>query len=173
MGRLVFGRLGATLSTAIESEFFQFFHLREVGSEPGQGARVVTYRPQAAQFRDLVAVNLSVDAGDSIRAAQLTLSRRFIHDPMNAPFAQDIAKSFITDSVSDTDRRPEVAELVQAIWRPQKVAAPPAGLRVYAGVESGYSTPVDVGSLRLANQQKYGEPSLVIRVGPEDAGELQ
>jgi hypothetical protein len=176
MSQPVFGKFGSTLSTAIESEFFRFFHLIEAGSEPEQGARVVTYRPQAAQFRDLVAVKLSVDAGGGIRAAQLTLSRRFIEDATNAPFARDIAKSFIADSVSDHDRRPEVADLVQAIWRPQKMAAIPPGLRVYAGLGDTYSTPVDADRLRLANQQKHGERSLVISVGPvgpEEAGELQ
>src|SRR5271166_5478089 len=131
-----FGQFGPNVPAALKSDFFTFFHLRQVESVADDEKTAITYKPQAPQFRDLVTVVLNVDPNQNIIGAQLALNRRFIVDPANQVFARDIAKSFLLGCVADCQDYPEPCDAAAAIWEPSKDnLTRSAALRVYAGMQ--------------------------------------
>ena len=90
------GFLGRPLAAATESGFFKWFSLAEVASAAGaDGGRMLSYRPSGPRFHRLVLVELTLSAGGDIRRMDLVLLRSFIASLADAPFARDIAKSFL------------------------------------------------------------------------------
>jgi hypothetical protein len=91
----MFGVFGNSVSQALQSEFFQWFHLDETGQVPDGKLTRTTFQPTAAQFHDLVRVVLTVDGKQTLRGASLVIKRSFIEDPMHQTLANDITKSFL------------------------------------------------------------------------------
>jgi CHAT domain-containing protein/tetratricopeptide (TPR) repeat protein len=163
-----FGQLGPNVSSALKSDFFTFFHLRQAESEVGDERTAITYKPGAPQFRDLVTVVLTVDTKQNIIGAQLALNRRFIVDPMNGVFANDIAKSFLLACINDSGDYPELLDAAAAIRRPSKDKLENcACLRVYAGMQDRWSLAIPAGHLRLLNTSEGSEEWLVLTAGGE------
>jgi CHAT domain-containing protein len=161
-----FGQLGPNKSSALKSEFFTFFDLRQVDSAARDGETAITYKPQARQFRDLVTAVLTVDASQNIVGAQLALNRSFIEDPANGVFARDIAKSFLLACVTDLEEYPELSDAAKTIYRPSKdkLENSPA-LRVYVRMQESCSLTIPAGRLRMRNTSDGREQWLVFTAG--------
>ncbi len=86
----------ADLPTELKSGFFQWFHLTEscppVAAENGQSWQC--FRPSGDSFHTLVELDVLTNAKGVVLASQLGLDRAFI-EGRNAPFARDIAKSYL------------------------------------------------------------------------------
>ena len=118
--------LGSPLATVLKTDLFQFFHLQAVdAAEEGWQA----YRPQASTFRMLACVRLKGD--NRVEACELQISRAFIDDKKNSPFANDLAKSFLLEALGPDDEK-ALAPLINQIWQPAAGAAVP-GYDVYRG----------------------------------------
>jgi CHAT domain-containing protein len=112
----------------------------------------------------LVTVILTVDEGQHVLAAQMTLSRSFIVDPVNGRFAGDIAQSFLLACITDPEASPEIYAAAAAIRRPsEEILNTSEALRVYAGMHESCTLPLPKGSLRMWNLPQRGGGSLVFR----------
>jgi len=85
-----FGGFGNTVDEGEKTHFFQWFHLEKTKTDSG----VQTYQPTSERFHDKVKVEIKAAASGRIESMKLTLDRAFI-DGSEAPFARDIAKSFL------------------------------------------------------------------------------
>ncbi len=89
------GSQGGALAAARDSEFFKWFHLTPSHAPlPAAGGQWMCFRPESAEMRPMVEIAALTDGADRILASRLSLDRRFI-DGRSAPFARDIAKSFL------------------------------------------------------------------------------
>jgi len=101
------------LNEAVNDEFFQFFHLREVEREGREQRTLVTFKPTAPTFRPHVTLTVEVEA-DRVGNSTLALSGAFVGDPANALFAIDIAKSYLK-AVAPGQEALETAKLVHEL----------------------------------------------------------
>jgi len=87
-------KIGDRLDDAKQTDFFKFFNLTEVESKKDEQKRTVTsFRPATGKFRELVRVDVTLNADNTILAMQVSLSRSFIDSKQNGIFARDFAKS--------------------------------------------------------------------------------
>ncbi len=115
-----FARLGDRLADAKKTDFFTFFNLGETGRSEGlqEGRTVVTFKPRAGDFRELVMVNVTVDPQDRIVAMGLLLNRSFVDHKTNGIFARDIARSMLRAAVTVADEA-AISDLINEIGYPQ------------------------------------------------------
>jgi len=99
----MFGQFGATISEALSTEFFQWFHLKKTGESHDAGLILSSYQPTAPQFHDLVRVTLAADATESLGSVQLSLQRSFIDSSQHFTLAADISKSFLAAALNPDD----------------------------------------------------------------------
>ena len=98
------GQLGSTVSDAMATEFFQWFHLGKTGESAGGGGLTNhVYQPTAPKFHDLVRVTLTTDGRGELRQAQLAVPRSFIDSPKEFTLAADITKNFLAVSLAPQD----------------------------------------------------------------------
>jgi hypothetical protein len=111
------------LAAERESRFFAWFHL-EADGEPLAESDWLRhrFRPAGDSFRALVVLDVTVDAGDGIRSAELCLDRSFVSGPDDA-FARDLAKSFL-EWVLDDAAREQAAVLIANIGNLAAASAP-------------------------------------------------
>ncbi len=163
------GGIGKKLIPERESHFFRWFSL-EPTDEPewhlhGDGRR--TFRPSGPAFHALVRLDLLVSPDDEVMAAELHLDRRFVEDARNAPFARDIAKSFLSWAIDGAEATPLVANIadfraspVPPLSRsrgpaPAKPAG--AGYAVYLGNEPSATELINGMQVALANEEQPGK----------------
>jgi hypothetical protein len=99
----MFGQLGSTVSHALTTEFFQWFHLEKTGESAEGGLTNHVYQPVAPKFHDLVLVTLTTDGTQQLRKVQLAVRRSFIDSPKDFTMAADITKSFLAASLNPQD----------------------------------------------------------------------
>jgi hypothetical protein len=157
------GMIGADLTAVRQSsDFFNFFHLAPTGAAGAPG--VIDFRPIGSQFAALVDVEVTVDAADKITAVTLTLTRSFIDDPANGPFARDIAKSFLLAGPPPADAQ-QVSALASDIFRAGVAGYVPqtAAYGVFTGASQ---TPIaaDLTTTRfaMAPSSAGGAPALTL-----------
>jgi hypothetical protein len=155
--------MSADLATVRQnSDFFTFFHLQSTGPVAAPG--VVDFRPIGSDFAQFVDVTVTVDASDRITAMTLTLARSFIDDSATAPFARDIAKSFLKGAPSQADAQ-QVSPLANDIERgiAQGYTPQTSAYGAFAGVSQ---TPVtlDMTNARfdMAPANAGGAPALAL-----------
>lgn len=95
MGIPTFGRFGDSLSDAVNTEFFAFFHLVPVDREESTAGQQMIHFRSSGQFHDQVLCAVRVDADGGIISISIEIDGSFIEDPVNAIFARDFAKSFV------------------------------------------------------------------------------
>jgi hypothetical protein len=107
--------LGMSLSEAEKTEYFGWFHLREIDRQTdAQGQTTVRFKPEGESVRDFVTVKVVVKE-DKIIGIQLVLSRTFVEDRRtNGLLARDISKSLLLDAIPEADQ-PQIQDLVAAI----------------------------------------------------------
>jgi hypothetical protein len=171
--------LGMRLSEAEKTDFFRWFHLREIDRQKdGQGPTTVIFKPEGDSVREFVTVKVVLQDQDKIMAIQLILSRSFVDDRRtNGVLARDICKSLLLDAIPDTDQGP-IHDLVEAIRsdaqnsdmivfskKPQKqpdLLTP--GYQAYLGKEQLYTKELSSAMLTMENTEEGGAELLAIKV---------
>lgn len=164
-----------------DSDFFSWFHLEETGPAREEGDRkIVTFKPSGEAFRDLVAIDTSMDGEGRIRELVLVLKRSFIDDATNGIFARDIAKSLLRAAVP-RENQPDVADLaneIEFLYSSSKPALtartdlpkipeqPTLGYQVYLGQEKRYEQVLSRCVVRLENVNDGLKLSLTSRGSP-------
>lgn len=172
----------ADLSTEQKSGFFQWFHLTE-SCPPvtaGNGQTWHCFRPSGDKFHALVELDVLTDVRGGILASQLGLDRAFI-DGGNAPFARDIAKSYLGWALPDTATDftglvRNIADLSQAggttiILRRDDGAQPPGpditgGYEVFIGVAPSVSVTRQGTALTMTNVPGIFPKQQIFMAGP-------
>lgn len=96
-------RLGRNLQDALRSDFFQFFHLRVASQSLTRAGGTAEFRPESPQFRDRVAVAVTVDGTGRFQRLALTMDRTVIDNDETQTQARDIVKSFLADATPLAD----------------------------------------------------------------------
>jgi len=99
----MFGQLGSKVSDALQTEFFQWFHLEKTGEVAEGDFKTQTYQPTAEQFHDLVKVSLTADKSQTLKKVALAIKRSFIDSPQDSVLAADITKSFLGAALNMDD----------------------------------------------------------------------
>jgi len=77
------------------SGFFQWFHITETGSEGEKDGRLIRCKPGG--FQDFIDLTFSVTPAGTVSRSELTMDRAWMEDLKSAPFAGDIAKSWVLE----------------------------------------------------------------------------
>ena len=175
-----FARLGDRLEDMKKTDFFTFFNLGETerSEDLQEGRVVVTFKPRAGDFRELVTVNVTIDPQDHIVAMGLLLNRSFVDHRTNGIFARDIAKSMLRSAIPVADEA-AISDLASEIEYPQDktgqqiVRTEPApklpaqatpGYEAYLGRRKLYEQKLSRSSLLLHNIKINGVDLLLISV---------
>jgi hypothetical protein len=171
--------LGMRLSEAEKTDFFSWFHLREIDRQKdARGQTTVIFKPEGESVREFVTVKVVLQDQDKIIAIQLILSRSFVDDRRtNGVLARDISKSLLLATIPDTDQGP-IHDLVDAIQsyaqnsdmivfskKPQKqpdLLTP--GYPAYLGKQQIYTKELSSAVLTMENTEEGGAPLLAIKV---------
>ena len=171
--------LGMRLSEAEKTDFFSWFHLREIDRQKGaQGQTTVVFKPEGESVREFVTVKVVLQDQDKIIAIQLILSRSFVDDRRtNGVLARDISKSLLLAAIPDTEQGP-IHDLVEAIQsyaqnsdmivfskKPQKqpdLLTP--GYQAYLGQQQLYTKELSSAVLTMENTEEGGAELLAIKV---------
>jgi len=103
---------GQPLESAVNTDFFTFFHLKERARDEGDQLVTHYFRPQSRN--DLV-VCVDADKSGKILQMSLIVGREFVDDAHTKVFARDIVKSFI-EVATPPDDASETAPLVNEIF---------------------------------------------------------
>jgi hypothetical protein len=95
--------MGLDLGTAVQRDFFQFFHLRVCGQQNTPAGHTIAFAPTAPQFRERVSVTAGVDEQGRFRSLVLHIDRSVIDDEQTEAMARDIVKSFLADATPVVD----------------------------------------------------------------------
>jgi hypothetical protein len=171
--------LGMRLIEAEKTDFFSWFHLREIERQKdAQGQTTVIFKPEGESVRQFVTVKVVLKDQDKIIAIQLILSRSFVDDRRtNGVLARDISKSLLLAALPDADQRP-IHDLVDAIEsytqnsdmivlskKPQKqpdLLTP--GYQAYLGKQKIFTKELLSAVLIIENTEEGGAESLAIKV---------
>jgi hypothetical protein len=171
--------LGMRLSEAEKTDFFSWFHLREIDRQKDdQGQTTVVFKPEGESVREFVTVKVVLQDQDKIMAIQLILSRSFVDDRRtNGVLARDISKSLLLAAIPDTEQGP-IHDLVEAIQsyaqnsdmivfskKPQKqpdLLTP--GYQAYLGQQQLYTKELSSAVLTMENTEEGGAELLAIKV---------
>jgi hypothetical protein len=171
--------LGLRLSEADKTDFFSWFHLREIDRQKDtQGQTTVIFKPEGESVREFVTVKVVLRDPDQIIAIQLILSRSFVDDRRtNGVLARDISKSLLRAAIPDADQRP-IHDLVDAVQadrqnsdmivfsrKPQKqpdLLTP--GYQTYLGKQQLYRKDLSSSVLTMENTGEGGAELLAIKV---------
>jgi len=171
--------LGMRLSEAEKTDFFSWFHLREIDRQKdAQGQTTVIFKPEGESVREFVTVKVVLKDQDKIIAIQLILSRSFVDDRRtNGVLARDISKSLLLAAIRDAEQGP-IHDLVEAIQsyaqnsdmivfskKPQKqpdLLTP--GYQAYLGQQQLYTKELSSAVLTMENTEEGGAELLAIKV---------
>jgi len=95
-------------------EFFRWFGLTEVGrSRQTGGGLIISCKPGG--FQEAIDLTFEISANETVARAVLILNRAWMEDPRTAPFAADIAKSFLLTVTSAGSRAHLLAQQVEQL----------------------------------------------------------
>lgn len=157
------------LEVAKNTDFFTFFHLQQIATNQDANQRtVVSFRPSALSFHDLVELKAALGNGGEVVEWTLSLAKRFVKDGSTSIFAGDITKSFLTFAIA-ADKNGPIDTLVKEVWQPRNdnerfVPVPAAKVPnthvpavrspaylAYWGTEKVYEEHLNRGMLRIQN----------------------
>jgi hypothetical protein len=96
------------------SDFFGFFHLTETGRTVNDESGVIQIGLQPGNWREHIAMGMTVDADDAVREAVLMVNRSWLSAPETTMFAFDLVTHFVDAAVPEADAG-EVALLSEAL----------------------------------------------------------
>ncbi|MGO8867514.1 MAG: hypothetical protein ACLQME_13530 [Alphaproteobacteria bacterium] len=162
------GFLGRPLAEVLQSGFFSWFHLVETGSAAAAGGGlVISYKPDGARFHRMTTLEVTVDTAGIVGRMELWLLRSFIDSPVDAPFARDIAKSFLNDAPAADDAAalaPLAAEVEYRLSssetvivgpgyrKPELPSEPSPGYRTYSGARASHLQELGHSKLEMSNE---------------------
>ncbi|MFI5020740.1 MAG: hypothetical protein ACHQRJ_03665 [Alphaproteobacteria bacterium] len=162
------GFLGRPLAQVLQSGFFNWFHLVETGSVAAAGGgRVISYKPDGSRFQRLTTLEITVDSAGTVGRMELWLLRSFIDNPGDAPFARDIAKSFLNDAppagdaealatlAAEVEYRLSSSETVivgPGYRKPELPSEPSPGYQTYSGARASHTQELRRSKLEMANE---------------------
>jgi len=171
--------LGSRLEDAERTDFFTFFKLKATGAVLALEKTYVTgFKPEGAQFRELVSVSVTLDTSDQIVGIELSLARSFVDHKANGIFARDIAKSLLRSAVPPEDEK-AIVDLTNEIEFPERGsshrtitsrthpklrAKPTLGYLTYLGKRSSFEQILTRCRLGLENRKINKVDSLLVWV---------
>lgn len=105
---------GQPLAEATKSDFFSFFHFKEVERKPVNKTDSLALFVTSVGGYDADLLVVMDTKSAVVTGMTLMLPRKFVQDPKWGVFARDVAKSFLRDGVADADSA-AVASLVNEI----------------------------------------------------------
>lgn len=96
------GMIGMKLADAKKKDIFNFFHFKEMGRDKNSAGTLVEYGTKCMGHAAVMVVEVS-GADETIEAANLTLPRSFVEGDTVCVFARDIAKSFLSQAIPESD----------------------------------------------------------------------
>jgi len=158
-----FGSMSETLETALQTEFFKWFHLEETERRPETPGEVVRFRSSGPKFRDLCYLDVLRAANGRLVRMELVLQRQFI-DGRDRDFAQDIVKSFLIAALPQACQA-VLKDFMGEISTIRAVGVTPGHL-TFQGRQSVWQTQTGWSRLVLANLSLLEGPSFVVHVKP-------
>lgn len=116
------GMIGMKLADAKKKDIFNFFHFKEMGRDKNSAGTLVEYGTKCMGHAAVMVVEVS-GADETIEAANLTLPRSFVDGDTVCVFARDIAKSFLSQAIPESDfesYKTLIAEIEFGQSRPNK-----------------------------------------------------
>src|SRR5260370_26366122 len=112
------------------NDFFTFLHLKEAGSSSDNDHNtVVSFKPTAARFHDLIDLAATIDSNNTVVLWKLSIARSFIDDDQISLFAADFAKSFLQLAINSGDNDP-AGDVIKELRRAQASKVPLIAARV-------------------------------------------
>ncbi len=96
------GMIGMKLADAKKKDIFNFFHFKEMGRDKNSAGTLVEYGTKCMRHAAVMVVEVS-GSDETIEAANLTLPRSFVDGDTVCVFARDIAKSFLSQAIPQSD----------------------------------------------------------------------
>jgi hypothetical protein len=162
-----FGSMGRTRETAVQSHFFQWFHLEIAGQQPKEPGLVTTFRPSGEAFHSVCSLDtLAAPNGDLVQM-DLVVRRSFL-DGRNRLFAQDLVKSFLVAVLPDACQH-LLEDFMREMQTPDesgRATGHTPGWRVFRGWRSDWSVQTGWSQLSLTNVELAEGNSLVVSVRP-------
>jgi hypothetical protein len=158
-----FGSVGPTLESALQSEFFQWFHMEETERHPDDPGEAVRFRPSGEKFHDLCYLDVLIASRGELIRMELVVQRAFLDGTDNL-FAQDLVKSFFVAVLPDACK-----EVLQDFMREMNVPGGNGvmpGFLVFRGRRPAWRTQTGRTRLLLANLPLTEAPVLVVQVCP-------
>jgi hypothetical protein len=157
-----FGSMGPSLDTAIQTDFFQWFHLAETERHSERPGEIVRFRPSGDKFQRLCYLDVLVAPNRDLVRMELTVQRSFLDGP-DALFAQDLVKSFLLAALPDACRN-ILHEFLEEIDLPSR-GGETQGSHVFRGQQRSWRTQTGWTRLLLVNTPPP-EASLLVQVEP-------
>ena len=156
-----FGSLGEALETALATDFFRWFHLKETERRPQEPGEALRFRPSGEKFHDLCCLDvLAAPHGELVRM-ELAVLRAFL-DGADHLFAQDLVKSFLLAALPGACQY-LLADFVREIEVPGGKGRTP-GFLVFRGQQSSWEKLTGWSHLLLVNLPLREGASLVVQV---------
>jgi hypothetical protein len=158
-----FGAMGATLETARQNEFFQWFHMKETErrvEEPGKEAR---FRPSGDMFHSLCYLDILMGTRGELVRMELVVQRDFL-DGSDRLFAQDLVKSFLM-SVLPPACQHVLREFMEEINVPGGEGKT-LGYLVFRGKQNAWRVQTGWTRLTLANLPLLEAAAFIVHVYP-------
>lgn len=146
------------------SDLFTFFHLSEVRRVPIESGTRVEVEP--GNWKESIAISFDLSPSNVVQQACVAMDRGWLLGEATLPFAFDLVKSFIADTVSPVDSQ-EASWFVEALW------AVPSG-RLEEKLSSGPAhlvNQVRSGVMAVMGVAPYGRvvlPRTTIRIWNDD-----
>jgi hypothetical protein len=154
----MFGHFGSSISDALSTEFFQWFHLEKTGESHDGDISHQRYQPTAPQFHDLVQVTISADRNQSLRGVQMSIRRSFIDSPRDFTMAADILKSFLMAALEPDDVA-AIHDALTQIRRYNPSSSAMATMTLSPGVLDDVETSTDDAFEAIKRSIDRGEPA--------------
>jgi hypothetical protein len=91
-------------SDLAHSDFFGFFHFREIGRANDEEQKDVTHIGlEPGNWQEHIALTVNIDAEDTVRSAVLSVERSWLSAPETTPFAFDLLQHFVATFVTEAD----------------------------------------------------------------------
>jgi hypothetical protein len=159
-----FGSMEQTLETALQTEFFKWFHLEETERRPEAPNESVRFRPSGPKFHDLCYLDILTSGGGAMVRMELVARRDYV-DGRDGVFAQDMVKSFLLAALPAACQA-VLADFMREITAlPAKSGATP-GCQAFRGLQSAWSAQTGWSRVVIANLHLPEGPTLVVQVGP-------
>lgn len=158
-----FGKMGRTLETARQTEFFEWFHLVQTEQTRQEPGHVTRFRPASVKYRSLCFLDVLRASNGALVQMELVVSRAFI-EGRDALFAQDLVKSFLIAVLPDACQD-LLTDLMRELKTPGMRGTTPGSL-VFAGRRDKWSTQTGWSRLALSNASVDEQRVFIARVCP-------